>query len=255
MTPASTTLAPSAMNLSPTSDTASTSSSSISNATLHPNYALPAAYRRRSVDTGGLNLVVNDHSGSGSGRGYGGWDTDPTQALPGSIDVAELVLAMREQTNTTIDHAYPATSTTFRPSSEMGAQKEFLVRKLATWRFDASHLPPDEVLMCTSLLFESLWCIDGMEDSISLAFGEHAPCPVHPRRLALVAHSPCRFNSTFSCTDLQNLPRTDFVPQLPARPRRAPGGILLSHRGRLRAQRRDPPRARAGWRHHTLGRR
>ena len=127
--------------------------------------------RRRSVDTGGLNLVINDHEGSGSGRGYGGW-SEHTEAIPGSIEVAELVIAMRQQTNNIIDQAYPATSTTFLPSSEMDAQREKYIRKLATWHFDASHSPFEEVLTCTTLLFEVLWTIEGMEEDIGLAFGK-----------------------------------------------------------------------------------
>lgn len=161
------------MNHSPTIASVSTSSSSLSsasNSTLQPSYGVSAPLRRRSVDTGGLNLVINDLEGSGSGRGYGGW-VEHTPALPGSIEVAELVIAMRQQTNSIIDQAYPMTSASFR-SSETVAQREKCIRKLATWHFDASHLPSDEVLACTTLLFELLWAVEGMEEEIGLAFGE-----------------------------------------------------------------------------------
>ncbi|KAF8579226.1 HD-domain/PDEase-like protein [Ramaria rubella] len=160
------------MSLPPTSPSVSSSSSSSSSAsgsTLTPAHALSSILRRRSVDTGGLNLAVNDHAGSGSGRGYGGW-VEQTQEAPGSIDVAELVIAMREETNSVINQAYPATSTTIRPSSETDAQRESYIRKLATWHFDASHLPHDQVLLCTTLLFELLWSIEGMEEDIGLMF-------------------------------------------------------------------------------------
>jgi hypothetical protein len=161
------------MNLSPTSSlgsTSSTASSPASNATLHPNHGLSPILRRRSVDTGGLSLAINDHEGSGSGRGYGGW-VDHSEALPGSIDVAELVIAMRHQTHSIIDQAFPPTSPFFRPF-ETDAHRETYIRKLATWHFDASHAPPEELLACTTLLFELLWTIEGMEQDIGLAFGE-----------------------------------------------------------------------------------
>ncbi|KAF8496965.1 hypothetical protein JB92DRAFT_1043791 [Gautieria morchelliformis] len=164
------------MNISPTSSSGSTSStpsSSASNSTLQPSHGLSPTLRRRSVDTGGLSLAINDHEGSGSGRGYGGW-VDQSEALPGSIDVAQLVIAMRHQTHSVIDQAFPATSPSFHPS-ETDAFRETYIRKLATWHFDASHAPPDELLACTILLFELLWTIEGMEEDIGLAFDTIPP--------------------------------------------------------------------------------
>jgi hypothetical protein len=208
------------MNHSPSSSSVSlsSSSSSASNATLHPGHGLSAPLRRRSVDTGGLNLVINDHEGSGSGRGYGGW-TDHTQSLPGSIDVAELVIAMRQQTNSIIDQAYPANSATFRPPSEADAQREKYIRKLATWHFDASHSPSDEVLACTTLLFELLWNIEGMEEDIGLTFGELYSTLGSSYRSQLFLEFPCfcRHHPPLLGSRIQNIPRANFLPQLPTR--------------------------------------
>ncbi|HEV7738240.1 MAG TPA: hypothetical protein VGO47_12825 [Chlamydiales bacterium] len=97
-------------NLSPTASSASASSatatsSSASNSTLHPNPGFPP-FRRRSVDTGGLNLVVNDHTGSGSGRGYGGWVEKDGVETP-ATNVAELVMAWKEKSDRMIDDAHP----------------------------------------------------------------------------------------------------------------------------------------------------
>ena len=209
------------MNLSPTSSsvsTASSSSSLTSQSTLQPSHGLSATLRRRSVDTGGLNLAVNDHEGSGSGRGYGGW-SEYTEALPGSIEVAELVIAMRQQTNSIIDQAYPATSTTFRPPSETDTQRENYIRKLATWHFDASHSPFDEVLTCTTLLFELLWTIEGMEEDIGLGFGEffsnaYTTVIFLTRRLENEICSHC---SPVPCSRVENIPQANVIPQLPTR--------------------------------------
>ncbi|GJJ14924.1 hypothetical protein Clacol_009194 [Clathrus columnatus] len=172
------------MNLSPTfsssasSSTATPSSSSSSSllsslssslsSTLHPHQLSAATLRRRSVDTGGLNLVVNDISHSGSGRGYGGW-VEQEEGLPGSICVAELVIAMREETLNTIDQAQPKINVTY-PLSEPQRLREKYISDLSKWTFDPSHLPLEDVLLCTTLLFELLWCIEGMEEDIGLTF-------------------------------------------------------------------------------------
>lgn len=145
-----------------------------SSSTLSPHHHLSAAaLRRRSVDTGGLSLVVNDHSGSGSGRGYGGW-LEHDESLPGSINVAELVVAMREETLNTIDQAHPQINVT-RPLSEPQRLKNKYISELCSWKFDSSHLPLEEVLLCTMLLFELLWCIEGMEEDIKMTFDEIRP--------------------------------------------------------------------------------
>ncbi|KAF8503901.1 hypothetical protein BU17DRAFT_58437 [Hysterangium stoloniferum] len=162
------------MNLSPPSSLGSTStpssSSSASTSTLHPNSALSCTLRRRSVDTGGLNLVVNDRTGSGSGRGYGGWVEHKEESSSGPLDVANLVIALREETNNIIDQAHPRANTSHTSSSDTNPLREKYVRDLSQWQFDASHLPLDEVLLCTNILFELLWTIEGMEMAIGLTF-------------------------------------------------------------------------------------
>lgn len=151
----------------------SSSSSLSSSSTLNPHHLSPATLRRRSVDTGGLNLVVNDHSGSGSGRGYGGWEEDEPR-VPGSIVFAELINAVREVAQTTIDQAEPPIHIT-QPLSEPQRLREKYISELSNWKFDSSHLPLEEVLLCTMLLFELLWCIKGMEEDIKLSFGAFSP--------------------------------------------------------------------------------
>lgn len=167
------------MDLSPTSSSSASTSTGAplssppsfsSSSTLSPHHHLSAAaLRRRSVDTGGLSLVVNDQSGSGSGRGYGGW-LEQDESLPGSIGVAELVVAMREETLNTIDQAHPQINVT-RPLSEPQRLRNKYISELCNWKFDSSHLPLEEVLLCTMLLFELLWCIEGMAEDIKLTFG------------------------------------------------------------------------------------
>jgi hypothetical protein len=165
------------MNLSPTApsestSTLSSSSSPASTPTFHPNSATSSTLRRRSVDTGGLNLVVNDYTGSGSGRGYGGWaEHEQESSFSRPLNVATLVMALRDETNNIIDQAHPHHTTTPKTSSDASPLKETYIRDLATWSFDASHLPLDQVLLYTNILFELLWTIEGMELAIGLTFG------------------------------------------------------------------------------------
>lgn len=227
---------------SPTSSLGSSStSSSTSTSTVHPEHAILAAHRRRSVDNGGLNLALNDHTGSGSGKGWGGWETDPSQSASGRINYAELVLAMREETATTIDHAHPATSATLVPSSELEAQRLDLIQKLAHWDFDASHLSQDEVLMCACLLFETLWSIEGMKEAIGLEFGER-------RQTLTVSHflttSPHRVARALFKPNLQNISLQNVISQFSTCCRRPTGDLLLPSRGRLRSQCGYPSRER-----------
>ena len=165
-----------AMNLSPTASSVSTSTTSLStsstsNSTLHPGSVLSTSLRRRSVDTGGLNLVVNDTTGSGSGRGYGGW-VEQDGENPAATGVAELVIAWREETTTMIAQAHPGKHPTSPSIPPTDPRRAKYIEELSEWGFDCTNLSMDDVLFCSIMLFELLFSIEGMERDIGLSLGE-----------------------------------------------------------------------------------
>lgn len=45
------------------------------------------------------------------------------------------------------------------------------IETLDSWNFEPSKLPEEEVLVCTTILFEALLSKEGMEDEINISLG------------------------------------------------------------------------------------
>ena len=47
-----------------------------------------------------------------------------------------------------------------------------LIKSLDHWGFEPHKLPDEEVLCCTLILFETLFCVQGMSDDIEIPLSE-----------------------------------------------------------------------------------
>jgi hypothetical protein len=47
-----------------------------------------------------------------------------------------------------------------------------LIRSLDIWHFEPHRLPEEEILACTIILFEVLYCIEGMEEAVGIPLCE-----------------------------------------------------------------------------------
>lgn len=68
---------------------------------------------------------------------------------------------------------------------------ERLIHSLSSWHFEPHKLPEEEVIACSYILFEALYRIENMQETVSVSLGEHlssssalcsslAPCPLRP---------------------------------------------------------------------------
>ncbi|KIJ36355.1 hypothetical protein M422DRAFT_261310 [Sphaerobolus stellatus SS14] len=247
------------MNLSPTASSVSTSTvskstSSASNSTLHPNPTASPYHRRRSVDTGGLNLVVNDISGSGSGRGYGGW-VDQDGDNPSSTEVAELVLAWRDETTTMIDQAHPLRHPISPPDSASKNRKAKYIEELSEWGFNGADLEFEDVLLCSNLLFELLWSIDGMEQDVGLP---HVSAIIPPflSRVSKLYSEQCRYHNFQHALDVLQamyyyLYRAGCVPKLDILNNQTPEMVASDSHSDEKIH--APPPQRTIWRRKRTG--
>lgn len=53
---------------------------------------------------------------------------------------------------------------------------ERLIHSLSSWHFEPHKLPEEEVIACSYILFEALYRIENMQETVSVSLGE---CPFH----------------------------------------------------------------------------
>ena len=97
-----------------------------------------------------------------------------------------------------------------------------LIDSLSRWHFEPHLLPEEHLLACTSLLFEALFRVSGMEEATGISMGTFMPCGRHSQ----ADNSPSP-NYALYFPPTADLPARELLPQLHARPRRSPGDIFL----------------------------
>ncbi|KAJ7461732.1 hypothetical protein B0H11DRAFT_2055778 [Mycena galericulata] len=135
---------------------------------LHP----PArSGRRRSADIGGLSLATRN---GGQGQGWLGHSGELQTRF------AELLSDMYTQTlNAVNEYTVDCVSTDLPP--ETRAQ---LIASLDGWNFEPAVLPnEDHVLACAVILFEALFRIEGMEETVGISFKQIPPFIQHLRQI------------------------------------------------------------------------
>ncbi|KIM91611.1 hypothetical protein PILCRDRAFT_810896 [Piloderma croceum F 1598] len=121
--------------------------------------------RRRSVDVGGLALALGNQ---GLGHGWGGWE----ERELGEVRYAELLSEMYTQTQTTVNHYHIQSDSASLPPEICLATRQRLIESLDSWNFEPHKLPDEEVLCCTLILFETLFCVEGMDDDIGIPLSQ-----------------------------------------------------------------------------------
>lgn len=64
-----------------------------------------------------------------------------------------------------------------------------LIRSLENWHFEPHKLPEEELLACTLILFEGLYRIEGMEETIGVSLQKISPLVYHLRRIYRLENS------------------------------------------------------------------
>ncbi|KAI0822903.1 HD-domain/PDEase-like protein [Trametes gibbosa] len=113
--------------------------------------------RRRSVDVGGLALALSDEN---RGHGWGGWEETDC----GETRYAEVLIDVRAHTETMVSQD---TAHFCFAELDRGTQ-ERLVHSLSSWHFEPHKLPEEEVIACSYILFEALYRIENMRDTVSV---------------------------------------------------------------------------------------
>ncbi|KAI0716394.1 HD-domain/PDEase-like protein [Earliella scabrosa] len=129
--------------------------------------------RRRSVDVGGLALALSDER---RGHGWGGWEETDC----GETRYAEVLIDVRLHTETIVnqegDHV-----PSFVDMDQ--ATRERLIHSLSSWHFEPHKLPEEEVIACSYILFEALYRIEHMCETVSVPLSCLATFLQHLRQL------------------------------------------------------------------------
>ncbi|KAK7035532.1 3',5'-cyclic-nucleotide phosphodiesterase [Paramarasmius palmivorus] len=126
--------------------------------------------RPRSADLGGLHLAT---AGSGFGGGWlGDCDELPTR-------FAELLSDMYNETSNAVNER----DAEFAPTDLPAETRTRLIQSLDSWNFEPHKLPDEEVLSCTMILFEALFRIEGMMESVGVTLDQIYPLIHHLRRI------------------------------------------------------------------------
>ncbi|EIW55345.1 HD-domain/PDEase-like protein [Trametes versicolor FP-101664 SS1] len=121
--------------------------------------------RRRSVDVGGLALALSDEN---QGHGWGGWEETDC----GETRYAEVLIDVRAHTETMVsqdcEHFNSCCVVLNRDTHER------LIHSLSSWHFEPHKLPEEEVIACSYILFEALYRIENMQETVSVSLGSIA---------------------------------------------------------------------------------
>ncbi|KAF9528361.1 hypothetical protein CPB83DRAFT_766981, partial [Crepidotus variabilis] len=128
-------------------------------------------YRRRSADVGGLHLATRGH---GQGQGWMGGDAAIVQTI-----YAEMLIDLYTETLNSVND----NSMNLAPAALPVAVKARLIRSLDRWHFEPQQLPDEEVLACTLILFETLFRVEGMAETIPIEMARITEFIHHLRRI------------------------------------------------------------------------
>ncbi|KAJ7468044.1 hypothetical protein FB451DRAFT_1137150 [Mycena latifolia] len=127
--------------------------------------------RRRSADIGGLSLAMRN---GGHGQGWLG-HSDELQTR-----FAELLSDMYTQTLHAVnEYTADGVSTDLPPET-----RSRLIASLDGWNFEPRMLPnEDHVVACAIILFEALFRIEGMEETVGISLTQITPFIQHLRQI------------------------------------------------------------------------
>ncbi|KAI3605252.1 high-affinity phosphodiesterase [Moniliophthora roreri] len=126
--------------------------------------------RPRSADLGGLHLAT---AGSGFGAGWLGHSCELHTRF------AELLSDMYNETLNAVNER----DAEFAPTDLPVETRTRLINALDSWNFEPHKLPDEEVLSCTMILFEALFRIEGMIESVGVTLDQIYPLIHHLRRI------------------------------------------------------------------------
>ncbi|TBU38768.1 HD-domain/PDEase-like protein [Dichomitus squalens] len=129
--------------------------------------------RHARVDVGGLALALSDER---RGHGWGGWEETDC----GETRYAEVLIDVRLHTETIVSQEgdQPPSWVDVDPDT-----RQRLIHSLSSWHFEPHKLPEEEILACSYILFEALFRIEHMHDSISVPLNCLATFVQHLRQL------------------------------------------------------------------------
>ncbi|GJE96534.1 3',5'-cyclic-nucleotide phosphodiesterase [Phanerochaete sordida] len=130
--------------------------------------------RRRSVDVGGLALALGDE---GRGHGWGGWE----EIQDGETRYAEVLIDVRAHTETIVNSEPVYSSSPMIAVDE--ETRRSLIKSLDSWHFEPHKLPEEQILVCTYILFEALFRVQGMQEAIGVSLSQIAAFLQHLRQL------------------------------------------------------------------------
>ncbi|KAI0002581.1 hypothetical protein BJV74DRAFT_882194 [Russula compacta] len=120
--------------------------------------------RRRSVDVGGLSLALGSQ---GLGQGWGGWDQCEIETEEQQLLFAELLSDMYNHTHTVIN-AHERSG----PIDVSLERRAELIQSLDNWHFEPHKLSEHEVLYCSLIIFEALFRLDGLSDTVPVSIDQ-----------------------------------------------------------------------------------
>ncbi|KAF4564517.1 3',5'-cyclic-nucleotide phosphodiesterase [Pleurotus pulmonarius] len=129
--------------------------------------------RRRSADLGGLLLATGN---PGQGKGWLGYGQDDEYQ---STRYAELLSEMFEQTSNAVNE----NDLDFVPTTITKTTRRRLIDALDDWHFEPHKLPDEEAIACTMILFETLYRIQGMQETIAISLTQISSFVFHLRRI------------------------------------------------------------------------
>ncbi|TFK91193.1 HD-domain/PDEase-like protein [Polyporus arcularius HHB13444] len=129
--------------------------------------------RRRSVDVGGLALALGDE---GRGHGWGGWEETDC----GETRYAEVLIDVRLHTETIVSQEGEHVPSFV--DMDQGT-RERLIHSLSSWHFEPHKLPEEEIIACSYILFEALYRIEHLYDTVSVPLSSLASFLQHLRQL------------------------------------------------------------------------
>lgn len=120
--------------------------------------------RRRSVDVGGLSLALGSQ---GLGQGWVGWDESEIDTEEQRLLFAELLSDMYNHTHTVINAQERS-----GPINVPLERRAELIRSMDSWNFEPHKLPEHEVLYCSLVIFEALFRLEGLLDTVPVSIDQ-----------------------------------------------------------------------------------
>ncbi|KXN82454.1 3',5'-cyclic-nucleotide phosphodiesterase regA [Leucoagaricus sp. SymC.cos] len=132
-----------------------------------------AVLRRRSADVGGLHLAMH-----GESQGQGWLDSTGSDTNI-ATDYAELCATMYKETLRLVENNVTQND----PPALSQEDRERLLKGLESWYFEPLRMQEDELLACVLFLFQVLFRIEGMRDTINVEMDVIRRFIIHIRQL------------------------------------------------------------------------